>query len=166
MPEDSVSDDELLYRRVPRNNGQLYYRRDGCKVLVLGQAFSERAIPDGQPHEKQYRISVDRAKLRGFDPDLTRQAAPGGDTEHFAVITMPAGEVRRVPDVDDVIPDPIKDDLELRDNEAHALICIRYEPETSKSRNKNIFREVIAELADIANRQGWAIEPNDAPEPA
>ena len=69
VTEDQVTNDEVLYRRVPRNTPQLrYYNRSGSRVLVAPFTFSERSIPDGEPFAGQYRLSVDRAKLRGFQP--------------------------------------------------------------------------------------------------
>lgn len=108
----------------------------------------------------QYRLSVDRAKLRGFNPDLTRQGVPGRAPETFGVVIMPAGEVRAIPGVTDVIPDPVQDDPEIPDNPAHALICVEYDP-ASKNASKKKLREVTEELAAAANRRPWAIDPPD-----
>jgi hypothetical protein len=158
--EGQVTNTELLYRRVPRNPDKpLYYNRSGERLRVLAQAFSERPIPDGEPFAGQYRLSVDRAKLRGFDPNRTRQDVPGRDPALFGVVSMPAGEVRAIPGVADIIPDPILNDPDLPDNPAHALICIVYEPTASKTANKNRYREVIEELAAAANRRPWEIDP-------
>jgi len=158
--EDRVKDDELLYRRVPRNTVQSrYYDREGNRLRVSGQAFSERPISGGEPFAGQYRLSVDRAKLRGFNPELTRQGVPGRGPESFGVVLMPAGEVRAIPGVADILPDPILNDPDLSDNPAHALICVVYEPTASKTANKNRYREVIEELAAAANRRPWAIDP-------
>ena len=155
---DRVMDDEVLYRRVPRNPGKpLYYDRSGERIRVLAQAFSERPIPEGEPLAGEYRLSVDRAKLRGGNPELTRQGVPGRPPETFGVVSMPAGEVRAIPGVADIIPDVISNDPELPDNPAHALICV------TPTANKNVFRAVIRDLAAAANRRPWAIDPPDDP---
>ena len=159
VTEDRVADDELLYRRVPRNTPQTqFYDRSDGRLRVLAQAFSERPIPEGEQFAGQYRLSVDRAKLRGFNPELTRQGVPGRDPETFGVVSMPAGEVRAITGVAAIIPDPIQDDPELPDNPAHALICVEYSA-ASKTANRNKLREVIEELAAAANRRPWAIDP-------
>ena len=160
--EDQVTKDELLYRRVPRNTDKTrYYDRDGNRLRVLAQAFSERPIPDGEPFAGQYRLSVDRANLRGGNAELTRQGIPGRSPETFGVVCMPAGEVRAIPSVADIIPDPILNDPELPDNPAHALICVAYDPTGSKTANRERHREVIEELAAAANRRPWEIDPPD-----
>ena len=154
--EDRVTDDEVLYRRVPRNPGKpLYYDRSGSSLRVLAQAFSERPIPAGEPFAGEYRLSVDRAKLRGFNPELTRQGVPGRPPETFGVVSMPAEEVRAIDGVADIIPDPILNAPELPDNPAHALICV------TPTVSKNAFKSVIRDLAAAANRRPWAIDPPD-----
>ena len=159
--QDRVADAELLYRRVPRNTEQTrHYDISDGKLRVLAQTFSERPIPNGEPFAGEYRLSVDRAKLRGFDPTLTRQGVAGRNPEDFGVVCMPAGEVRAISGVKDIIPDPIVNAPELSDNPAHALICVAYIPE-SKTASKNKLKEVIAELAAAANRRPWAIDPPD-----
>ena len=159
---DRVTDDEMLYRRVPRNPGKpLYYDRSGERIRVLAQAFSERPIPEGEPFAGEYRLSVDRAKLRGFNPELTRQGVPNHSPEAFGVVSMPAGEVRAIGGVADIIPDPLLNDPDLPDNPAHALICVTHSVGATPTANKNIFRAVIRDLAAAANRRPWAIDPPD-----
>lgn len=107
MPEDQVLDDEVLYRRVPDREGN--YERDKGSYILLPAAFLDRAK---QP-------SVDRAKLRDNDP--TKCILEPTDF----VVSLVAIEVRRIDDLSrtvDVVPDPIKDDPQLPDNPAHALI--------------------------------------------
>ena len=166
--QDRVVDDEILYRRVPRNTAETrYYNRSGRRVLVAPVTFSERAIEKGKPFAGEYRLSVDRAKLRGNSPDLTRQGVPGREPgtvrnpEEFGVVSMPAFEVWAVPGVVDIIPDPIANDPILPDNPAHALICVAYSASASKTANNNTLREVIDELAAMANRRPWEIDPPD-----
>lgn len=160
--KDQVTDDELLYRRIPRNTPETqYYDRSGGRLRVLAQSFSERAIAEGQPFAGEYRLSVDRAKLRGFDPNITRQGVPGRAPETFGVVVLPADEVRNIVGVADIVPDPIINDPDLPDNLAHALICVSYNAGATKTANKNVYRNVIQELAAAANRRPWAINPPD-----
>lgn len=156
--KDRVTDDEVLYRRVPRKQPPGYDRSGGI-LRVLAQAFSEAPEKEGE-FAGQYRLSVDRAKLRGNDPNLTRQGIPGFSPDSFGVVSMPAGEVRAIPGVVDIIPDPIANDPDLPDNPAHALICISYSP-GAKEPNKKTFRNVRQELAAAANRRPWEINPPD-----
>ena len=126
---DDVTDDEPLYRRVPRNNPlRNFYDRVGDRLQVLGQSFSERPVQEGAPFAGQYRLSADRARLRGFNPALTRGWTPKGEPAPYAVAQIMAGEARAVPGVAEVIPDPIQGEQDL---------------------------------ADLANRHPWAIEPPD-----
>jgi hypothetical protein len=160
---DQVANDEVLYRRVPRNAPPAppYYDRFENRLRVLAQAFSEPPIPAGEPFAGQYRLSVDRAKLREFNPDLTRQGVPGRDPESFGVVSMPAEEVRAIPSVADIIPDPILNDPAYPDNPAHALICVVSDPKATKTANITLFRNVRRDLAAAANRRPWEIDPPD-----
>jgi len=104
---DRVLDDEILYRRVPDREEN--YERDNGSYNLLPAAFLDRAK---QP-------SVDRAILRGNDPTECRWEPTD------LVVSMITVEVRRIDDISrtvDVVPDPIKDHLQLPDNPAHALI--------------------------------------------
>lgn len=152
--QDVVTDDEILYRRIPINQPPtFFYSRDHKGIKVLAQAFSERPIPDGKDYAGEYRISVDRARLRHFNPELTRLSATSGNHEDYGVISMPAYDIRLIPKVDNIIPNPVVD------NPAHALICITPSETNSRSGNKRIAKEVFAALADLANRTPWLIEP-------
>lgn len=155
--QDKVADDEILYRRIPRKQPPTY-DRSGGSLRVLAQAFSEPAEEEGE-FAGQYRLSVDRAKLCGNDPNLTRHRDPRYAPASFGVVSMPAGEVRAIPDVAEIIPDPIVNDPDLPDNPAHALICVFYSSGATDSANKKIFRNVRQELAAMANRRPWEIDP-------
>lgn len=160
-PEDRVTDDELLYYRVLRDRNPPHYQRGEGRLQVLAQAFSQGPVEEGRSFAGQYRLSVDRAKLRGFNPGPTRRADPRLDPTAVSVVCLPAGEVRSVPGVADILPDPIRDDPGLPDNPAHALVCVTFDADASKTANKNVFRDVIRDLAKIVNTQEhpWAIEP-------
>ena len=156
--EAKVTDDELLYYRVLQGRTPPHYQR-GAGPLVLAQAFSQRPVSEGGPFAGQYRLSIDRAKLRGFNPDLTRRVDPRQNPDEIAVVCLTAAEVRAIPGVADVLLDPIRDDPDLPDNPAHALICVVYNASQSRSARERDFRLVRQELADLANRRPWAVEP-------
>ena len=154
---DRVTDDELLYYRVLRDRVPPHYQR-GDGPLVLAQAFSQRPVGEGEPFAGQYRLSVDRAKLRGFNPELTRRADPKLAPADVGVVCLLAGEVRSVPSVTDIVPDPIQDDSDPPDNPAHALICVAYDAAQPRKARERDFRVVRVGLADLANSRPWAVE--------
>lgn len=160
MTEEAVEDDETLYRRVPRNDSPPpYYRFTGGQPEVLAQAFSERPIEEGKPFAGQYRLSVDRAKLCGFNPEWTRRGDSRRDPATVGVVEMPVADLRAVPGVADVLPDPIQNEPGEPDNLAHAVICIQHDPAQSRKARERHFREVRQALADIANSRPWPIHP-------
>lgn len=157
--EDRVAGDELLYYRVLQGRTPPHYQR-GAGPLVLAQAFSQR--PEEEPFAGRYRLSIDRARLRGFNPDLTRRADPQLDPAAVGVVCLLAGEVRAIPGVADIIPDPIQDEPDLPDNPAHALICVTYDAAQPRKARERDFRVVRVGLADLANSRRWAVElPHD-----
>src|SRR5690348_5163110 len=113
MPDDFVHDDEILYRRLPANRGLYKHRSDGT-IEISSQAFTDREL----------RVSVDRAKLCGYNPEYTLGDQPGG------VVSLLAKDVRNVDDLvrNDSSGKPVvqfKIDVEpvpLSDNPAHAEI--------------------------------------------
>jgi len=149
--EDTVTDDEKLYRRIP-NNPKLYTVENGI-TRFSSQAFNDRKM---EP-------SVDRAKLCNNDPTHTQHDSSDG------VISLIAGDIRAIGTVEqydkkghleythtiDVIPVPIKNQPPLPDNPAHASIIA--EPEY---RNEKTFRRLKQALARLATRRGWEIEPS------
>lgn len=138
---EEVSDDEILYRRFQighYNTCQL----TGKKV-ISSQAFSDRTL----------QVSVDRAKINQDEPRKSRILTTDG------VVEINAGEVRDVSNISKydakknplqlqtllVTADPIKDDAELPDNPAHALIYASPDYD-----NKAVFKKVMEALALIA----------------
>ena len=153
---DDVRADETLYRRVPRNSDRtVYYTRAGARLQVLPEAFLMRIVPAGERFAGDYGLSVDQASLRGFNPELTRQATTQGDPTAFGVLPMPAKEVRTVAGVSYIAADP------RPDNPAHAQIGVIRDPRLSNSANKRVVREVERSLADLANQRPWLLEPSD-----
>lgn len=125
-----------------------HYRIDSeLKIRISSQAFLDR----------QYKVSVDRAKLCNFDPTKTQQK------NENAVVSLLTEDVRQIDTVIernqkgkcvekhriDVIPDA------LEDNEAHALIV----PDPECQKPKQVFRKLIDAPARLANERGWAICP-------
>lgn len=158
--QDHVTDDELLYYRVLRDRTPPHYQRR-AGPLVLAQAFSQRPVGEGEPFAGQYRLSVDRAKMRGFNPALTRRADLRLNPTDVGVVCLLAGEVRSITGVADIVPDPILDDPDLPDNPAHALICVAYDAAQPRKARERDFRVVRVEMADLANSRPWAVELPD-----
>ena len=142
---DFIQDDENLYRRVRINtknpNDENRYRyNDLGEVEILPTAFFDR---NNQP-------SVDRAKLRGFNP------ASSQIDETDGIVSLIASEVRAIPIENhtvDVIYDPISG------NCAHSQITITSEGTVSKSKQKEAFRTLRYALVWLATEKGWTLEP-------
>lgn len=146
MLENSIGDDELLYRCVVPGGGRVEWS-DG-EVKASTQAFFDRS----------YRISVDRAHLCGNNPAHT-QVEPG---DH--VCRLRAGDVRRINTVQSfepdgktvarnydvrVEPDPVAEDhaRNQKANPAHAVIFAHPHPEVGL---KSVFRRLREALAQLA----------------
>lgn len=151
MADDRVLDDEDLYRRVP-NIPTMFKMVEGRLRLSSG-AFNDSG-DDGQK-----RPSVDRARLRNFDPVLAKTAPTQG------VVGLVASEVRSIRSVTktdqsgavvythdvDVIPDP------LPANDAHALVTVA--PQFASHRP---FERLKESLARLAEQRGWLVPPTSA----
>ena len=152
MPDDYVSDDEELYRNV---RGALtedeYYYDDDKSLVITRQAFLS---PEKEP-------SVDRAKLKNFDPQQSKLNETNG------IVTLVTEEVRGIGDVAtsyegkenvehavDVKPDP------KPDNEAHSLIVVTPEFFGGKDKQKSVFKLLRIALARLATEKGWTIPPS------
>jgi hypothetical protein len=135
--EDRVSDDEVLYRRVPDIPGDFHKPISGGGRRVTSGAFGS----------KQKEPSVDRAILCDNNPESSRRKP----TE--CIVSLTAGEVRSIEGFGrtiDVVPDP--NPTEDPDNSAHALIV----SDPPFSRNQfNKFKQRLAEIADSR----WEIPP-------
>ena len=148
MQKSPITDDEVLYRRVPHDSSFLVVQ-DG-KLRVSSQTFSDRF----------FRPSVDRAKLCENDPRHT-QRQPSD-----AVVSVIAFSVRSIDNLEkagtggqtqkfqvDVEHMPVLNHPSEPDNLAHAEICTK--PEC----DKNVFRKLKEKLAQLANARLWEIEP-------
>jgi hypothetical protein len=134
-----VTDDEILYRRVTYTKHTV--KSDGS---ISSAAFGGDA--DSEP-------SVDRAKLRGYDPRNSR-------TEPSQCIaSLVAGDVRAISTSErtiDVKADP------LRDNPAHALITAKPPFLNENRAAKNVAKDFRRSLA---KRSTWAIAPPTSASP-
>lgn len=141
MPdEDRVLDDELLYRRVPDRPGN-YVPTNGS-YRVSSAAFGDR---------KNLQPSVDRAVLRGYNPEKSKR-----ESTDF-VVSFTALKVRAIeefPRIIDVQPDPISGDPVEPDNPAHALI-VAHQPFPSNNQEFKRFKRALARLAN----SNWEISP-------
>ena len=154
VTRDPVSDEEELYRNV-RGKGSDEYNYDETTgdLIFRPQAFKDR--------EKE--PSVDRAKLRNFDPEQSRLREENG------IVTLITQEVRQIGDV------KTKDDkgkqvkhavdvsaAPLPENKAHALIVVEPEFFGSGSKQKAAFKLLRIALARLATRRGWTLEPRNS----
>jgi len=140
--DDYVCDSELLYRGVPNQPGIHYLPISGGGYRVSRAAFEDRRR---QP-------SVDRAKLRDYDPEKSKK---GPD---YLVVSLTAGGVRRIEGFSrtiDVMPDP--NPPEDPDNPAHALIMVDRPFDSNKQ-----FDRFKKALAIVAN-SNWEIPPPNGP---
>lgn len=151
-PEDQVTDDEQLYRRIPNS-------REFFSVVDGEPRFSSSAFND-----RKHKPSVNRSKIRP-DPCETKADPADGITSLIAVevraITTIKNEGALPNDPElygiDVIPRPIPADNPdgLPENLAHAQIESNPEFKTSSR-----FKKLKEALALLANKRGWVIDPS------
>ena len=150
MSVDFVTDDEILYRRVPRIEG-LYVMQDDKTVRISTAAFSDRA----------FRPSVDRARLHHHNPKRIQRDPSDGVV---SIVTLDVRSIDTVVQQDkgqntlqvfevDVEHVPILNDPMLSDNPAHAEIYTK-----PICPNRSVFRKLSERLAQLANDRGWDIE--------
>jgi hypothetical protein len=153
VPDDYVSDEEELYRSVrgTLRDEEYYYDEYDRRLIITQNAFRDR---DREP-------SVDRAKLKNFDPLQSKFSETDG------IVTLVTKNVRGIGDVVtnteggakvehavDVKPDP-KDD-----NEAHSLIVVTPDFFGSNNKQKNVFKLLRISLARLATEKGWTVPPS------
>ncbi|MDN7907671.1 hypothetical protein QZM18_26655 [Burkholderia diffusa] len=150
MADDSVHDDEPLYRRVP--NLSTMFKVENNRLRLSSSVFNDSQSPTGEK-----RPSVDRAKLRNFDPEQSKTAPTQG------IVGLVTGDVRLIRDVKktdtsgnteyvhdvDVVPAP------LPDNNSHALVTV-----TPQFEARRPFDRLKESLARLAEKQGWLVEPS------
>ncbi len=145
MLQTPITNDEILYRCLFPGMDMYKFRPDGT-LEITSQAFADR----------EGRASVDRAKIRGNNPQHTLRDPMGG------VISVVAGDVRSITNADITRNNrggPFKVEVEhvpLPENEAHAEI-FTIPPFTDADR-KNSRRLRIA-LAQLAEARQYEIFP-------
>jgi len=83
MSDNFITDSEFLYRRILADDQRCYMINDDGTIKVTSQAFSDR----------EFKTSVDRAKLCNNDPKYTLGTKLG------MVVSLVAGEIRKIDDV-------------------------------------------------------------------
>lgn len=146
---DSVRDDELLYRSVRSESEVEEYFFDRGKLIIRPAAFNDK-------HKKP---SVDRAELREFDPSLSKLNETDG------IVSLIAGDIRAIKKVKtkvedgnvahavDVIYDPTPE------NSAHSQIIVAPEFFGTGSKQKSTFKKLRVALATLATENGWTLAP-------
>jgi hypothetical protein len=150
---DIISDQEELYRSV--RSDEIYkefYYNDVGQLIITEEAFRDR---NKEP-------SVDRAKLRGFNPILSKLSETDG------IVSLIANDVRSIGDVKtnndngesfhsvDVVYDPINEPIE---NLAHSQITVEPKFFGSDNKQKKAFKLLRIALARLATKKGWTVEP-------
>lgn len=139
-----ITDDEILYRRIPHDKSYLVVQNG--KLRVSSQAFSDRAkLRENDPRQTQQKpsdavVSLITRKVRSIDTIV--KISHDGQPQTFTV------------DVEHV---PIFNDSLAPDNPAHAEIY------TQPECDKNVFRKLKERLAQLANERLWEIDPPTSP---
>ena len=148
---DFVRNDEILYRSVRGKYGEEYAYDNIGKLKVSSEAFRDR---DKKP-------SVDRAELRGFNPVLSKLSDTDGVVSLITADVRAIGTVKtKIQNTDttvhavDVIYDPTPE------NPAHSKIVVNPEFFGSKSKQRNVFKLLQLALAELAEKNGWTLEPS------
>lgn len=143
---DIVRDEEKLYRSVRgEKEYDEYSVNNAGEYIIQPAAFRDR---DKQP-------SVDRAKLRDFNPSLSKL----GDTD--GIVSLMTGEVRCLPQNDIELTDYTIDVIYMptMENPAHSQIIMMTNSSISKTRERKAFKSLQKALARLANLNGWALKP-------
>ena len=111
--------------------------------------------------DRSRKPSVDRARLKNFDPASALLSKTNG------IVSIKAGDVRAIGTVKtkhkneviadhavDVIPDPTSE------NPAHSIIIVKPELFDSESKQRNAFKLLQIALAELATKNGWTVEPS------
>ena len=148
--KEPVQDNEELYRNVRGKLEDNEYSIQEGKLIIEYHAFWDRSK----------KPSVDRAKLKDFDPASALLCKTNG------IVSIKASDVRAIGTVKtkhenvviddhavDVIPDP------TCENPAHSIIIVKPELFGSQSKQKNAFKLLQIALAGLATKNGWTLEP-------
>ena len=147
---DFVRNDEVLYRSVRGKYGEEYSYDNTGKLKISSEAFRDR----------ERKPSVDRAALKGFNPALSKLSETDGIVSFIAVDVRTIGTVKtKIQNTDtivhavDVIYDPTPE------NPAHSKIVVNPEFFGSKNKQRNVFKLLQLALAELAEKNGWTLEP-------
>ena len=148
-----ITDDEILYRRIPSGRSLYSFRPDG-NIEIEPTAFDD---PECRP-------SVDRAALCDNDPwsTLNRLTTSGLDGGVVSLITRDIRSIEGIIKNDskgNPLPDFIIDveHVPLPDNDAHAEIYGN--PAFVRADRKRVFRKLGHRLAVLAEARSWEIVP-------
>jgi len=148
MSDDFVDEDEILYRRILAGRKLYNYKTDRT-IKISSMAFTDR----------EFRVSVDRAKLCNNNPRYTKGDEPGG------VVSLVARDIRSINELtrNDPKGRPIqlfKIDVAtapLQGNPAHAEIYAI--PEFTDADEQGAFHRLCKRLARLAEARQWEILP-------
>ena len=149
MSEIPITDDEVLYRRIPSGKKLYAFRLDG-KIEIEPEAFEDRDC----------RISVDRAEICVHNPWNTLGKDDGG-----GVVSLVTRDVRAIKNIarmgtKERVLQPFTIDVEhmpLSENDAHAEIYGI--PEFMDIDKKRAFRRLRHRIAELVEARPWEIEP-------
>jgi len=152
VADDHVSDDEELYRNVrgKLTEDEYFHDTHTGQLIITAQAFRDR----------KKEPSVDRAKLRDFNPEQSRMSGSGivslvtQDVRHIGTVKTNDPDEKTVKHAVDVKPAPIPSE-----NEAHALITVNPEFFGSENKQTKAFSLLRKALATLATKNGWTLEP-------
>lgn len=157
MTQDYLLDDDELYRNVrgEEDADEYHIDQNTGRLRFTSQAFLDRKSTP----------SVDRAKLKDFDPRQSLLSDTNG------IVSLLTEEVRQIGTVKskdqkgkeiehavDVMHDP--NPPEDPENNAHSLIVV--DPKfLSSDKQGKAFKLLRKALAILATKRGWALEPSD-----
>jgi len=142
-----VANDEELYRRVPRRVGA----SDCFKIEPSGRVvFTVAAFLD-----RHKRPSVDRARLRGGNPNATRLSSDDGVTGFTTEAVRAIGKIQKRDPAGNVVSEHAVDVVcaPVPGNEAHAEIVLL--PDVGGM----AFERLKEALARLATERGWIVVP-------
>lgn len=143
-----ISNEEWLYRSV-RNQDTEYYFNDDGQLIIKPDAFRDRYL---EP-------SVDRAKLRSFDPSLSKLSNTDGVVSLNTYCVRSIGEVKTKNDDGDLTHSVDAVYEPTPENSTHSKITVEPTFFGSKSKQKNAFKLLRISLARLATKNGWILEP-------
>jgi len=155
--DDFIYDDEELYRSVRSNlhsntQDEEYVYDDENRLRFRINAFRDR----------KKEPSIDRAKLRNFNPSSARLSPTDGIVSLIAKDVRSIGDIVTRTDPEDIVHavDIIYDPrYEPPKNLAHSRIIVKPEFFGSSSKQKKSFKLLQIALARLATKNGWTLPP-------